>query len=87
MHGNDTQLLDIGSSCPYKLIFHFFCLSLFRHARRYFVNLVDDQLYEVQRVMGLLAYSANTTLPPYKVSSFICQRYVISHGKYFEFHS
>lgn len=50
----------------------FFGLSLFRHARRYFVNLVDDQLYEVQRVMGLLAYSANTTLPPYKVSSFIC---------------
>ena len=29
---------------------------------------MDDQLYEVQRVMGLLAYPANTTLAPYRVS-------------------
>ena len=43
--------------------------QFFRHARRYFINLVDDQLYEVQRVMGLLAYPANTTLAPYRVSS------------------
>lgn len=30
---------------------------------------MDDQLYEVQRVMGLLAYPPNTTLAPYRVSS------------------
>ncbi|XP_048744927.1 E3 ubiquitin-protein transferase MAEA-like isoform X1 [Ostrea edulis] len=41
-------------------------LEAVRHARRYFVNLVDDQLLDVQRVMGLLAYPANTTIAPYR---------------------
>lgn len=37
-----------------------------RHARKYFTNLEDDQLQDVQHVMGLLAFPFNTELSPYK---------------------
>ena len=44
-------------------------MSTCRHARKYFVGLEDDQLHEVQRVMGLLAFPSNTTIAPYRVSN------------------
>lgn len=37
-----------------------------RHAKKYFANLEDGQLEDVQRVMGLLAFPSNTNISPYK---------------------
>ncbi len=46
---------------------------LCRHARKYFTGLEDNQLSDVQRVMGLLAFNADTQIPVYKVSSLTLQ--------------
>ncbi len=43
----------------------FFC----RHARKYFLGLDEDQMPNIQRVMGLLAYPIDTKLPAYQVST------------------
>ena len=40
----------------------------FRHARKYFSNVAEDQhLSEIQKVMGLLAFPSDTQISPYKV--------------------
>ena len=46
----------------------------FRHARKYLTNsnLVDDaQMSQVERVMGLLAFPADTNIAPYQVYIYI----------------
>ena len=47
---------------------------LLRHARKYFTG-EESQLTDVQRVMGLLAFSPETQIPVYKVSVFICANF------------
>ena len=39
-----------------------------RHARKHFTNLEEGQLANVQKVMGLLAFTPNTQIEAYKVS-------------------
>ncbi|XP_074641550.1 E3 ubiquitin-protein transferase MAEA-like isoform X1 [Tubulanus polymorphus] len=41
-------------------------LDAVKHARKYFTNLEDNQLNDVQRVMGLLAFPSDTQVAPYK---------------------
>ncbi len=48
-----------------------FSFILHRHARKYFTALEEHQLADVQRVMGLLAFSADTQIPAYKVCFFV----------------
>ena len=45
------------------------CLPfVFRHARKYFSSqLEEQQLKEIQTVMGLLAFSPDTHITPYRV--------------------
>ena len=40
----------------------------FRHARKYFNGVDEDQFSEVQHVMGLLAFSSHTEVASYQVS-------------------
>ena len=42
-------------------------LEAVRHARKFFSSLEGEQLSEVQRVMGLLAFPADTDVSHYKV--------------------
>lgn len=46
-------------------------VCFFRHARKYFTSIESDQMPDVQKVMGLLAFSSNTQLKPYKVRSAV----------------
>ena len=38
-----------------------------KHARKFFTGLDDHQMTDVQKVMGLLAFPADTKISPYKV--------------------
>jgi hypothetical protein len=62
LHNNLKDIIPV--SCDGKDVK---CLS-FRHERKHFSGLDDDQkLLEVQNVMGLLAYPGSSPRSPYKV--------------------
>ncbi|KAL5022038.1 hypothetical protein ScPMuIL_001193 [Solemya velum] len=48
-------------------------LEAVRHARKYFTSIESDQMPDVQKVMGLLAFSSNTQLKPYKNLLDMCR--------------
>ncbi|CAH1783401.1 unnamed protein product [Owenia fusiformis] len=73
-HDNRSKLRKMKSSLEFNLRQQEFIelirnnkrLEAVRHARKYFTNLEEAQLFDVQRVMGLLAFSSSTTIIPYK---------------------
>jgi hypothetical protein len=63
---NIVYLLYLGRQ------YHYLRFVSFRHARKHFSGLDDDQkLLEVQNVMGLLAYPGSSPRSPYKVWTII----------------
>ena len=73
-HDNKSKLRKIKSSLELKLRQQEFIefvrkdkrLEAVKHARKYFSNLEDGQHMDLQRVMGLLAFLADTQVDPYK---------------------
>lgn len=73
-YDNKSKLRKLKSSLEFKLRQQEFIelvrqdqrFEAVKHARKYFTNVEDDQLKDVQHVMGLLAFSAETDISPYK---------------------
>ncbi|XP_074641551.1 E3 ubiquitin-protein transferase MAEA-like isoform X2 [Tubulanus polymorphus] len=73
-HDNKSKLRKMKSSLEFNLRTQEFIelirsnkrLDAVKHARKYFTNLEDNQLNDVQRVMGLLAFPSDTQVAPYK---------------------
>ncbi|ELU07028.1 hypothetical protein CAPTEDRAFT_123183 [Capitella teleta] len=73
-HDNKSKLRKMQSTLEFNLREQEFIelvranrrLDAVKHARKYFVDLNDNQLCGVQKAMGLLAYPVNTEVPAYK---------------------
>ncbi|XP_002741395.1 E3 ubiquitin-protein transferase MAEA-like [Saccoglossus kowalevskii] len=73
-HDNKSKLRKIKSSLEFNLRTQEFIehirfnkrMEAIRHARRFFSSLEQQQLPEVQKVMGLLAYPSDTTIGSYR---------------------
>ncbi|KAJ8316899.1 hypothetical protein KUTeg_004803 [Tegillarca granosa] len=73
-YDNKSKLRKMKSTLEFKLRQQEFIelvrnnrrLEAVKHARKYFINLEDDQLSDVQRSMGLLAFPNNTSISPYR---------------------
>lgn len=73
-YDNKSKLRKLKSSLEFNLRQQEFIelvrndrrMDAVKHSRKYFVNLEEDQLKEVQHAMGLLAYPVTTTISPYK---------------------
>ncbi|XP_064630741.1 E3 ubiquitin-protein transferase MAEA-like [Lineus longissimus] len=73
-HDNKSKLRKLKSSLEFNLRQQEFIelircnkrMDAVRHARKFFTNLEDNQLFDVQRVMGLLAFPSDTNVSPYK---------------------
>ena len=73
-HDNKSKLRKIKSSLEIKLRQQEFIelvrkdkrLEAVKHARKHFSNMEDGQHIDLQRVMGLLAFPADTQVEPYK---------------------
>ncbi|XP_033113388.1 E3 ubiquitin-protein transferase MAEA-like [Anneissia japonica] len=73
-HDNKSKLKKIKSSLEFNLRTQQFIelirsnkrLEAVKQARKYFTSLEGDQLLEVQKVMGLLAFPSSTDVSPYK---------------------
>ncbi|XP_076367685.1 E3 ubiquitin-protein transferase Katazuke isoform X1 [Tachypleus tridentatus] len=73
-YDNKSKLKKLKSSLEFNLRQQEFIelvrkdrrMDAVKHARKYFVNLEDDQLKNVQSVMGLLAFPAETDISTYK---------------------
>ncbi|KFM83088.1 Macrophage erythroblast attacher, partial [Stegodyphus mimosarum] len=73
-YDNKSKLRKLKSSLEFNLRQQEFIelirqdlrIEAIKHARKYFSNVEDDHLKEVQHVMGLLAFPLCTTLHPYK---------------------
>lgn len=73
-YDNKSKLRKLKSSLEFNLRQQEFIelvrsdrrIDAVKHARKYFVNLEEDQLTEVEHVMGLLAYPITTPLSPYR---------------------
>jgi len=73
-HDNKSRLRRLKSTLEFNLREQEFIeyirnnrrLEAVKHARKYFVNLDESQMGDVQKVMGLLAFPADTEIPPYK---------------------
>ncbi|XP_022080728.1 macrophage erythroblast attacher-like [Acanthaster planci] len=73
-HDNKSKLRKIKSTLEFNLRTQEFIelillnkrVEAVRHARKYFSSLEGEQLAEVQRVMGLLAFPADTDVSHYK---------------------
>ena len=58
------------------------CRCLFSHSRKYFTQIDDPEMSDIVKTsMGLLAFSAETQLEPYKVLLHILQ-YLFTQTKY-----
>ncbi|KAK2154234.1 hypothetical protein LSH36_274g06049 [Paralvinella palmiformis] len=74
-HDNKSRLRRMKSTLEFNLRQQEFIeyirnnkrLEAVKHARKYFSNLDDAQMNDVQKVMGLLAYPPDTELAPYKI--------------------
>lgn len=73
-YDNKSKLRKLKSSLEFNLRQQEFIelvrkdhrIDAVKHARKYFTNLEDDQLKDVQHVMGLLAFPVVTDISPYK---------------------
>ncbi|KAG1680519.1 Macrophage erythroblast attacher [Nymphon striatum] len=73
-HENKSKLKKMKSTLEFKIRVQEFIeyikkdhrMEAVKHARKYFTNMDEDQMTNVQQVMGLLAYSPDTTISPYK---------------------
>ncbi|XP_060064943.1 E3 ubiquitin-protein transferase MAEA-like [Ylistrum balloti] len=73
-YDNKSKLRKMKSTLEFKLRQQEFIelvrsnqrMEAVRHARKYFVNLEEDQLSDVQRVMGLLAFPSDTSITSYQ---------------------
>ncbi|GAB1604254.1 E3 ubiquitin-protein transferase MAEA-like [Argonauta hians] len=73
-HDNKSKLRKLKSTLEFKLRQQEFIelirndqrLEAIKHARKYFTNLEDDQMADVQKSMGLLAFPSDTGISPYK---------------------
>ena len=74
LHPNILVCFKDNKICLILILWQFWLCDTFRHARKYFNGVDEDQLSEVQHVMGLLAFSPQTEVESYKVNCNLMHR-------------